>query len=46
VELPLLGLVAAGQPIEAVADQETVAVPEDLVSRAVGTTCCGSVATR
>ena len=33
VELPLLGMVAAGQPIEAVVDQETVAVPEDLVSR-------------
>jgi repressor LexA len=33
VELPLLGLVAAGQPIEAVADEESVAVPEDLVSR-------------
>jgi repressor LexA len=33
LELPLLGSVAAGQPIEAVADQETVAVPEDLVSK-------------
>src|SRR5690606_7063297 len=33
VELPLLGLVAAGQPIEAGADQESVAVPEDLVGR-------------
>jgi len=33
VELPLLGMVAAGQPIEAVPDQETVAVPEDLVGR-------------
>ncbi|CAN5851876.1 transcriptional repressor LexA [soil metagenome] len=33
VELPLLGLVAAGQPIEAIEDQETVTVPEDLVSR-------------
>jgi repressor LexA len=33
VELPLLGLVAAGQPIEAVQDQETVTVPEDLVTR-------------
>jgi repressor LexA len=33
VELPLLGLVAAGQPIEAVQDQETVTVPEDLVSK-------------
>jgi repressor LexA len=33
VELPLLGLVAAGQPIEAVRDQESVTVPEDFVSR-------------
>jgi repressor LexA len=33
VELPLLGLVAAGQPIEAVPDQETIAVPEDMVGR-------------
>jgi repressor LexA len=33
VELPLLGLVAAGQPIEAIQDQETVSVPEDLVTR-------------
>jgi repressor LexA len=33
VELPLLGVVAAGQPIEAVTDQETLAVPEDLVGR-------------
>jgi repressor LexA len=33
IELPLLGLVAAGQPIEAVPDQETVTVPEDFVSR-------------
>jgi repressor LexA len=33
VELPLLGLVAAGQPIEAVQDQESITVPEDLVMR-------------
>jgi repressor LexA len=33
VDLPLLGLVAAGVPIEAIADQETVSVPEDMVSR-------------
>ena len=33
VELPLLGLVAAGRPIEAVQDQESVAVPEDMVTR-------------
>jgi repressor LexA len=33
VELPLLGYVAAGLPIEAVAGTETIAVPEDLVGR-------------
>jgi repressor LexA len=33
IELPLLGRVAAGSPIEAVADQETVAVPEDMITR-------------
>ena len=33
VELPLLGYVAAGAPIEAVATSETIAVPEDLVGR-------------
>jgi repressor LexA len=33
VELPLLGYVAAGMPIEAVATNETIAVPEDLVGR-------------
>jgi repressor LexA len=33
VELPLLGYVAAGAPIEAVASSETIAVPEDLVGR-------------
>src|SRR5262245_41785963 len=33
VELPLLGYVAAGLPIEAVASNETIAVPEDLVGR-------------
>jgi repressor LexA len=33
IELPLLGQVAAGQPIEAVTDEETLAVPETLVSR-------------
>ncbi len=31
IELPLLGQVAAGEPIEAVTDQETIAVPTDLV---------------
>src|SRR5258708_30013331 len=33
VELPLLGFVAAGAPIEAVASSETIAVPEDLVGK-------------
>ena len=31
IELPLLGLITAGQPIEAVEDKETMAVPADLV---------------
>ena len=34
VELPLLGYVAAGLPIEAVAGNETIAVPEALVRQA------------
>ncbi len=33
VELPLLGYVAAGVPIEAVLGSETIAVPEDLVGK-------------
>jgi repressor LexA len=33
IELPLLGYVAAGVPIEAVAGSETIAVPEDLVGK-------------
>jgi len=33
VELPLLGNVAAGVPIEAVRDQETIAVPEEMLAR-------------
>src|SRR5690242_18889834 len=33
VELPLLGYVAAGSPIEAVAGSETIVVPEDLVGK-------------
>jgi repressor LexA len=33
VELPLLGNVAAGMPIEAIADQETISVPEDFLVR-------------
>lgn len=33
VELPLLGSVAAGVPIEAIEEQESIAVPEDLLTR-------------
>src|SRR5262245_64840932 len=33
VELPLLGFVAAGSPIEAVANNETIAVPETLAGK-------------
>jgi len=33
VELPLMGTVAAGLPIEAVPDSETLAVPPDMVRR-------------
>ena len=33
VELPLLGAVAAGLPIETIHDNETLAVPPDMVSR-------------
>lgn len=33
VELPLLGRVAAGEPLEAIADNETIAVPEEMLGR-------------
>jgi len=33
VDLPLLGLVAAGMPIESLTHNETLAVPQELVSR-------------
>ena len=33
LDLPLLGAVAAGMPIEAIHDTETLAVPPDMVSR-------------
>jgi repressor LexA len=33
VELPLLGYVAAGAPIEAITSAETISVPEDLVGK-------------
>jgi repressor LexA len=32
-ELPLFGLVAAGQPIEAISGNETIAVPDELLPR-------------
>jgi repressor LexA len=32
-ELPLLGLVAAGEPIEAITGDDTIAVPDELVPR-------------
>jgi len=32
-ELPLLGLVAAGEPIEAISGNDTIAVPDELVPR-------------
>jgi len=32
-ELPLLGLVAAGEPIEAVSGNDTIAVPDELIPR-------------
>src|SRR6266850_1030111 len=32
-EIPLLGLVAAGQPIEAILSHETVSVPRDMIGR-------------
>ncbi|MFQ5690319.1 MAG: transcriptional repressor LexA [Gemmatimonadota bacterium] len=35
VELPLLGAVAAGYPIEAIEENETIPVPEDMVSGSV-----------
>ncbi|HUT21958.1 MAG TPA: transcriptional repressor LexA [Candidatus Bipolaricaulota bacterium] len=31
IELPLVGMIAAGQPIEAIEENETMAVPADLV---------------
>ncbi len=37
VTLPLLGLVAAGEPIEVVEQQEMIAVPDDMVSGSAST---------
>jgi len=33
-EIPLLGVVAAGKPIEAILNNETICVPRDMVGRA------------
>ena len=33
IELPLLGRVAAGEPLEVIVDEETIAVPEHLLGR-------------
>jgi len=32
IELPLVGLITAGEPIEAIEEKETIAVPSDLVT--------------
>ncbi len=37
VDLPLLGTVAAGEPVEAIEQREQIAVPEDMVVGAAGT---------
>ncbi|PIT90650.1 MAG: repressor LexA, partial [Candidatus Komeilibacteria bacterium CG10_big_fil_rev_8_21_14_0_10_41_13] len=34
IDLPLVGLIAAGEPIEAVEDNETMAIPADFVTNA------------
>ena len=39
VELPLLGRVAAGSPIEAITASETIFVPQDMVSAPRRTSC-------
>ncbi|MFQ5746022.1 MAG: transcriptional repressor LexA [Gemmatimonadota bacterium] len=36
VDLPLLGTVAAGEPIEAIEQQEAISVPDDMVSGVTG----------
>jgi repressor LexA len=33
LEIPLLGVVAAGQPVEAILSNETVSIPRDMVAR-------------
>ena len=37
VDLPLLGTVAAGEPVEAIEQREQIAVPEDMVIGSAGT---------
>jgi repressor LexA len=37
VDLPLLGTVAAGEPVEAIEQREQIAVPEDMVVGSAGT---------
>lgn len=32
-EVPLLGLIAAGRPVEAVEQSETISIPEDMLGR-------------
>ena len=44
-EVPLLGKVAAGTPIEALMHQETIAVPDEMLPGAVPTTRSGCRAT-
>ena len=46
IELPLLGAVAAGMPIEAVTHQETIAVPDSFVQRGGNHYVTACVATR
>jgi repressor LexA len=36
VELPLVGLITAGQPIEAIEERETIEVPESMISKGGG----------
>jgi len=37
VDIPLLGTVAAGEPIEAIEQQETISVPDDMITGVTGT---------
>jgi len=45
-EVPLLGTVAAGEPIEAIAEQEFIALPEEMLPPPARTTSSGCAATR